>query len=144
MFAVIAAALLTVLQFVSGQSPDATYKCLTAGGCVAQNTSIVLESGQHWIRKGDSVACTTSSGVDATLYPNATTCTKNCKIQGIINDTAQGVDTSGNSTTLNQYTMGANGLQSVGPRVYLLGSNGNYVSVTTPPFLFLASLVLHG
>lgn len=136
------AALLAGLQLVSGQNPDdtpeaspklITYKCTKAGGCVAQDTSVVLDWQYRWIHSGDTRSCTTSSGVDPTLCPDQATCSKNCKVQGISNYTAHGVTTSGNSMTLHQYTMGANGLQNSGPRVYLLGPDGNYVSASTPP-----------
>lgn len=144
MFSALAAVLLTGLQLVSGQNPDdtpdaspklTTYKCTKAGGCVAQATSVVLDWGSHWLHSGDTRSCTTSSGVDPTLCPDEATCSKNCKVQGISNYTAQGVATSGNSMTLHQYTVGANGLQKSSPRVYLLGPDGNYVLVGTPPCL---------
>lgn len=104
-----------------------TYKCTTAGGCVSQSTSVVIDWNYHWFHTKDWLSCTTSSGVNSTLCPDQATCAKNCMVQGDANYTANGVATTGDSMTMNQFTYGANGIQSASPRVYLLGADGNYV-----------------
>ncbi|KAK6846326.1 glycoside hydrolase family 7 protein [Apiospora arundinis] len=120
----------------NAQNPDTTaeaspklttYKCTTAGGCVSQSTSVVIDWNYHWFHTSDWLSCTTSNGVNSTLCPDQATCAKNCMVQGDANYTANGVATTGDSMTMNQYTYGANGIQSASPRVYLLGADGNYV-----------------
>jgi cellulase len=133
-----AATALAVLPFVKAQQPGnftpevhpqlPTWKCTTAGGCVQQDTSVVLDWNYRWIHNADGTAsCTTSSGVDHTLCPDEATCAKNCFVEGV-NYTSSGVTTSGSSLTMRQYFKGSNGqTNSVSPRLYLLGSDGNYV-----------------
>lgn len=104
-----------------------TYKCTTSGGCISQSTSVVIDWNYHWFHTNDWLGCTTSNGVNSTLCPDQATCAKNCQIQGDSNYTANGVATTGDSMTMNQFTYGENGIQSASPRVYLLGEDGNYV-----------------
>ncbi|KAF2653272.1 glycoside hydrolase family 7 protein [Lophiostoma macrostomum CBS 122681] len=79
-----------------------TWKCTTSGGCVQQNTSIVLDK--------DSKYATNAAGSrTAADY------------------TAMGVSTSGNALTLAHYVKSGNTLNPASPRVYLLDSDGNYV-----------------
>ena len=61
-----------------------TYKCTTAGGCVAQDTSVVIDYQYHWIHSPDGAmaSCTTSSGVDPSVCPDQDTCDTNCVIDG--------------------------------------------------------------
>jgi cellulase len=105
-----------------------TWKCTTAGGCVAQDTSVVLDWNYRWIHTANgSTSCTTSSGVSSTLCPDEKTCAQNCVIEGV-NYTAAGVTTSGSSLTMYQYVPSSTGgVQNASPRLYLLGSDGNYV-----------------
>ncbi|KAK3937687.1 concanavalin A-like lectin/glucanase domain-containing protein [Diplogelasinospora grovesii] len=133
----LAAAALAVSQLASAQNPGTatpevhppltTWKCTTGGGCVAQNTSVVLDWNYRWMHTATGYdSCTTSSGINSTLCPNEATCAQNCVIEGA-NYTAAGVQTSGSSLTLNQYVQGSTGLTSASPRTYLLDSDGNYV-----------------
>ncbi|CAK7224876.1 hypothetical protein SBRCBS47491_005703 [Sporothrix bragantina] len=79
-----------------------TWKCTTSGGCVQQNTSIVLDRDSK-LAKG---AAGSRSAADYT---------------------AMGVTTSGNALTLQHYVNG----QAASPRVYLLDSTTNkYVMMT--------------
>ncbi|KAG8157250.1 hypothetical protein KVR01_012958 [Diaporthe batatas] len=132
------AACLILLQLTAAQQPSTltpevhpqlkTQKCTTAGGCVEQNTSVVLDWGARWIHTADQAPCTTSSGVNSTLCPDQATCSQNCLIEGA-NYTALGVNTDGATMTLSQYMPTESGLQSVSPRVYLLDEDtSNYVS----------------
>lgn len=99
-----------------------TSKCTAAGGCVAQNTSIVLDWNFRSLHTADNTSCTTSSGVNATLCPDEATCAQNCVIEGA-NYTAAGVSTSGSSMTLSQYVPSSSGVTSASPRVYLLDND---------------------
>lgn len=131
------AAALAGCQLAFAQNPDdtaevhpklTTYKCTKAGGCVAQDTSVVIDWNYHWFHTADWLACTTSSGtVNATLCPDEATCAKNCFVQGDTNYTGNGVSTSGDTLTMYQYTKNSDGAyQNASPRLYLLGSDGNY------------------
>lgn len=105
--------------------PDlTTYKCTTAGGCVVQNTSVVLDWNYRWIHTADQASCTTASGVNATLCPDAATCAKNCLIEGA-NYTSSGVTTSGSTLTMNQFMPSSSGVSSVSPRIFLLDNDKN-------------------
>ncbi|KAH8896743.1 glycoside hydrolase family 7 protein [Thozetella sp. PMI_491] len=128
------AAALLVGQVVLAQKPGTdtpevhpqltTWKCSTAQGCVAQNTSVVLDWNYRWIHDG-STSCTTSSGVNSAVCPDEATCAANCAIEGV-NYTAAGVTTSGDTLTMYQYIKSGSTYSSVSPRVYLLGSDGDY------------------
>lgn len=128
---------LAALPLVKGQNPGSstpevhpklpTWQCTSSGGCVQQDTSVVLDWNYRWIHTTGGTSCTTSSGIDSTLCPNEATCAKNCVVEGV-DYTNMGITTSGSSVTLRQYMKGSNGqTNSVSPRVYLLGSDGNYV-----------------
>lgn len=61
-----------------------TYKCTTSGGCVSQQTSVVIDYNYHWIHSptGSLASCTTNSGIDKNLCPDQATCDTNCVIDG--------------------------------------------------------------
>ncbi|KAF4159600.1 hypothetical protein CNMCM6069_001243 [Aspergillus lentulus] len=132
----IVAAVLALLPLISAQQPATssagnpkltTYKCTTAGGCVAQDTSVVLDWGYHWIHTVNGyTSCTTSSGVNSTLCPDEATCAKNCVIEPA-NYTSAGVITSGDSLTMYQYVQSNGVYTNASPRLYLLGPDKNYV-----------------
>ncbi|KAL4893494.1 concanavalin A-like lectin/glucanase domain-containing protein [Aspergillus ambiguus] len=104
-----------------------TWKCTTSGGCVQQDTSVVLDWGYHWIHTvGGYQSCTTSSGVNSTLCPDTATCSRNCVIEPA-NYTTAGVSTSGGTLTMHQYIQSNGVTTNASPRLYLLGSDGNYV-----------------
>lgn len=123
---------LTASQQIGTRTPEnrpsfATYKCTRASGCIAQNTSIVLDP--EW-RVVSAVNIPTAlckepgySKLDKSLCPDSLTCARNCALEGV-NYTQMGVRSDGGSSlTLNMYV---NGL-GVTPRVYLLDANGtNY------------------
>lgn len=133
-----AVATFLLLQLTAAQQPGTitpevhpqltTSKCTTGGGCVEQNTSVVLDWNYRWIHTADYASCTTSTGINSTLCPDQATCSQNCLIEGA-NYTAAGVVTSGSSMTLSQYVPSESGLSSVSPRVYLLDNDkSDYVS----------------
>ncbi|KAH8812899.1 putative endoglucanase [Xylogone sp. PMI_703] len=103
-----------------------TWKCTTAGGCVQQDTSVVLDWNYRWIHTvNGSTSCTTNSGLDPTLCPNEQACGTNCAIEGA-NYASAGIETSGDSLTLHQFVNNNGALSSASPRVYLLGPDGDY------------------
>ncbi|KAF3939245.1 Exoglucanase [Dactylella cylindrospora] len=102
-----------------------TWKCTTSGGCIQQDTSVVLDWNYRYIHSG-STSCVSNGSINRSLCPNQATCSQNCVVEGV-DYAAAGVTTSGNALTMYQYKT-ANGMtSSVSPRVYLLGSDGNYV-----------------
>jgi cellulase len=84
----------------------------------------VLDWNYRWIHSG-STSCTTSSGVSSTLCPDEATCAQNCVVEGA-NYTAAGVFTSGDALTMYQYVQSDGNTTNASPRVYLLGSDGDY------------------
>ncbi|EAW10967.1 glycoside hydrolase family 7 protein [Aspergillus clavatus NRRL 1] len=107
-----------------------TYKCTSQGGCVKQNTSIVLDSGSHWIHaKGGEVSCTTSSGLDPALCPDKETCAENCVVEGITDYSQYGVQTRGDAMLLREYIKQNNQTKAPSPRVYLLDEDGENYSM---------------
>ncbi|CEJ57932.1 Putative Beta-1,4-endoglucanase [Penicillium brasilianum] len=132
----IVAAILALLPLNQAQQPATTapgnpalttWKCSSTGGCVIQDTSVVLDWGYHWIHAaGGYESCTTSSGVNKTLCPDEATCAKNCVIEAA-NYTSAGVSVSGDSLTMHQYVESNGVYSNASPRLYLLGEDGNYV-----------------
>jgi cellulase len=72
-----------------------------------------------------STSCTTSSGVNSTLCPNEAKCAQNCAVEGA-NYASSGISTPGDALTLHQYIQSNSATSNASPRVYLLGSDGNY------------------
>lgn len=118
-----------LLGLVAAQSPDTTpevhpklttYKCTTDGGCVAQNSALVLEASQHEIYQKDNpdYDCgSRGSAPNATVCPDEATCQQNCILQGISDYSENGVVTDGAELTL--HMLDADGSKN-SPRIYLL------------------------
>jgi cellulase len=74
---------LAAAQQIGNYTPEVhpqlpTWKCTTSGGCIQQNTSIVLDYNYRYIHEvGAYRSCITSSGVNATLCPNEAECAQN-------------------------------------------------------------------
>lgn len=78
------------------------YKCSSSGGCVAQNTSVVLDK--------DSILAAGAPGS-----------------RSAADYAAMGVSTSGNALTMYHYVKTNGVLTSASPRVYLLGDDRKYI-----------------
>lgn len=105
-----------------------TQKCTTAGGCVTQNTSVVLDALSHRIEdiKTGASCVNSTGGFDTTICPSAEACATSCALEGI-NYAQHGVTSSGSTITLHQYLNVSGTEQEVSPRVYLLDTSGkNY------------------
>jgi len=85
--------------------PLPTWKCTNSGGCVQQNTSVVLDQDSRYAQG----AAGSRSAADYA---------------------AMGVSTSGNALTLYHYVKSGNTLNPASPRVYLLGADGKYVEMS--------------
>ena len=107
-----------------------TWKCTTSGGCIRQNTSVVLDFEYRDVHKiGGTTSCKTgnASNLDKSQCPDAATCAKNCIVEPA-DYAAKGVTTSGNALTMYHYVRTGGRLVSASPRVYLLDeSTGKYV-----------------
>ncbi|KUJ12863.1 glycoside hydrolase family 7 protein [Mollisia scopiformis] len=79
-----------------------TWKCTSSGGCVQQNTTVVLD-------KDSKQAAGAAGSRTAADYA------------------AMGVSTSGNALTMYHYVKTDGTLNAASPRVYLLGDDGKYV-----------------
>jgi cellulase len=96
-------------------------KC-TKHGCTTVQSSVVLDSGTHWIYNK-----TSGANCDPSVCTTEAECAKACAVDGISDYASHGVQTNGNALTLHQY-LNINGTETtVSPRVYLLDSTGkNY------------------
>jgi len=127
---VVAAFRLVVAQNPNDAKPEVhpplpTWKCTSSGGCVQQNTSVVLDWDFHAIHTtSGSTACTAANGQPGSQCSSAAACAQNCVVDGISDYSQYGVTTSGNAVTMYHYVQG----RSVSPRIYLLDNvSNNYV-----------------
>ncbi|KAK4208907.1 glycoside hydrolase [Rhypophila decipiens] len=92
-----------------------TWKCTNSGGCIVQNTSVVLDFEYRDIHTiSGSTSCKTGSASSLSKSQS--------------DYAAKGVSTSGNSLTMYHYVRNNGRLDSASPRVYLLDENtGKYV-----------------
>lgn len=95
------AAAIPVVQDSEAYPALPTWKCTTSGGCVQQNTSVVLD-------KTANLAKNAAGSRTAADYA------------------AMGVSTSGDAVTMYQYVNGVN----ASPRIYILGANSQYVEMS--------------
>jgi len=101
------AALLTGTTIADEEHPLLpTWKCTTSGGCVQQNTSVVLDAKDSKFARGAAGSRTAADYA------------------------AMGVSTSGNALTLYHYVKSGGGLNNASPRVYLLNDDGKYVMMS--------------
>ncbi|KAK3306166.1 glycoside hydrolase family 7 protein [Chaetomium strumarium] len=101
---ILTASLLTGLPAVQAAEQHPllpTWKCTTSGGCVQQNTSVVLDRVAKYAQ---------GAAGSRTLADYA----------------AMGVSTSGNALTMYHYVRTNGNLNPASPRVYLLGEDGKY------------------
>jgi cellulase len=102
-----------------------TQVCTKSGGCVDQQTSLVLDAGFHNLHaKNSTTNCGGYSGpLNPALCPDATTCANNCVFDAA--DYANsGVSTNGSSMLLNMYKQSDGTASPASPRVYLLDDAG--------------------
>lgn len=76
-----------------------TWKCTSSGGCVQQNTSVVLDFEYRNVHTvGGTTSCMSGSKLSAGQCPDAATCARNCVVDPA-DYAAKGVSTSGNALT---------------------------------------------
>ncbi|KAF7908625.1 uncharacterized protein EAF01_004380 [Botrytis porri] len=97
-------------------------KCAAGGTCTDEADSIVLDANWRWLHStSGSTNCYTGNTWDATLCPDAATCTANCALDGADYEGTYGITTSGDSLKLS-FVTGSN----VGSRTYLMDSETTY------------------
>jgi len=110
------------------QHPVLAVRKCTTNGCVEETKSVVIDSNWRWTHTVTSATnCYTGNEWDASLCPDAATCTANCAIEGAnaeYKDT-YGVHASGSDLQLNFVTQGPYST-NIGSRVYLLEDEHTY------------------
>ena len=97
-------------------------KCTTSGGCVTQQTSVVLDANWRWLHSVEGYTnCYTGNQWDTTLCPDGVTCAQNCALDGADYEGTYGITSSGSSLTLKFVTQSAQ--KNVGSRVYLMDTS---------------------
>ncbi|KAL2068454.1 hypothetical protein VTL71DRAFT_16552 [Oculimacula yallundae] len=102
-----------------------TYKCTNAGGCIQQNSVIVLDQLAHPLYQvnNPSLNCGVwGSAPNKTVCPDEKTCAQNCIVDGISDYEKYGIKTSGDTLVMHQ--LGKDG-NVVSPRAYLLNQAGD-------------------
>jgi cellulase len=97
-----------------------TWKCTVDGGCVEQNSAIVIDGLAHPVYQIDAPEYNCGdwgNAPNATACPDAETCQSNCVMDGIEDYTKFGITTEGDSLHLRQLSDSGD---LVTPRVYLL------------------------
>ncbi|KAI0756276.1 glycosyl hydrolase family 7-domain-containing protein [Daedaleopsis nitida] len=98
-------------------------KCSAGKSCTTENHSIVLDSNWRWLHStSGSNNCYTGNTWDTSLCPDATTCAKNCALDGADYPGTYGITTSGNALTLKFVTHGQYST-NIGSRVYLMDTS---------------------
>jgi len=99
--------------------------CTAAGSCTTNSGSVTLDANWRWLHTTSGYTnCYTGNTWDATLCPDAATCTTNCALDGADYSGTYGITTSGNALTLKFVTTGT--ATNVGSRVYLMASDSEY------------------
>ncbi|CAK4191729.1 unnamed protein product, partial [Aphanomyces euteiches] len=93
-----------------------TQTCTKSGGCVTQNTKIVLDSNWRWLHQvGNFSPCRNDAGVwNTAVCADGVSCAKNCALENI-DYGATGIRTTGGSLNFD-----------LNKRLYLLEDDNNY------------------
>merc|ERR1711985_200221 len=103
-------------------------KC-DSSGCQSQSGHVTIDANWRWTHTTSGTQnCYTGAEWDATLCPDAATCTSNCVIEGADSEytSTYGVQGSGNSLSLGFVTQGPYS-RNVGSRTYLMDSDDSYM-----------------
>ncbi|KAI5867237.1 glycoside hydrolase family 7 protein [Durotheca rogersii] len=112
-----------------------TEKCTNTGGCVKQETAIVLDASFHELRQVNGTSSCGGYGIGSAapplskeLCPDPEVCARNCVFDAADYE-GSGVFANGSSLTLNMYMERRGVLEPVSPRVYLLDKEGDNYEV---------------
>lgn len=102
-----------------------TYRCTKAGGCVAQDTSIVIDSLSrplYQINAPEYGCGAVGSAPNATACPDVETCYENCVMEGLDDYSPYGITVDGDSVSLDMID-DEDPSRVLFPRVYLLSED---------------------
>lgn len=107
-----------------------TQQCSSSGGCVPEQTSIVLDANWRWLHEvGGYRNCYTGNQWDSSLCPDPETCAQKCALEGADYPGTYGISaSSGGELALKLVTKHQYGT-NVGSRVYLLAAGDKTNSV---------------
>lgn len=109
--------------------PFAYSTCNLEYGCSIESGSVTIDSNWRWLHKvGEAKNCYTGNTWDSTLCPDPATCTQNCALEGVDQNTwtgTYGIHTINGGIQLNFVTQGPYS-KNIGSRVYLLESETKY------------------
>jgi len=104
-------------------------QCTKSGGCQTEQGEVTIDSNWRWTHKtNDYTNCYTGNTWDKTLCPDAATCTQNCALEGVDENTwtgTYGVHTISGGIQLNFVTQGPYS-KNIGSRTYLMESSSKY------------------
>jgi cellulase len=113
-----------------------TQKCTKSGGCVTQQTKVVLDQNFHNVHAiSGSGSCANGA---SSVCPDKATCAKNCAVEGA-DYAGNGVTTSGSSVKLDMFVNKGGVNTAVSPRIYLLDAKGaqyEMIKLTNQEFTF--------
>lgn len=100
-------------------------QCTAPGSCSTLQTSVVLDSNWRWVHSTTGTTnCYTGNTWDATLCPDATTCAKNCALDGADYAGTYGITATSGTLKLDFVTQSQQA--NVGSRTYLMSSPTQY------------------
>lgn len=78
--------------------PSLSYDTCTASTCTSNAGQVVLDANWRWVHStSGSTNCYTGNTWDATICPDAATCTTNCAVDGADYSGTYGITSSGSS-----------------------------------------------
>ncbi|KAI1814061.1 glycoside hydrolase family 7 protein [Poronia punctata] len=100
-------------------------KCTAPGSCETVNGEVTIDANWRWLHDSEGTNCYTGNEWDATLCPDADTCTSSCAIDGAEYEATYGASTSGDALTLQFVTEGEYST-NIGSRLYLMNGEDKY------------------
>jgi cellulose 1,4-beta-cellobiosidase len=118
-------------QQVGNNTPEIHPKLPTAicssAGCVAQNTSIVLDSTFRWLHATNGTTNCIINGFNRSICPDPEACGKACSLEGIKDYRDYGLETNGDQVKMNLFTKTRDTVKKASARIYLYNEDeGGY------------------
>ncbi|KAI1178008.1 glycoside hydrolase [Nemania sp. FL0916] len=101
-------------------------KCTAPGSCETVQGEVTIDANWRWLHDvGGYTNCYTGNEWNATICPDAETCSTNCAVDGAEYEATYGASTSGDALTLKFVTEGEYST-NIGSRLYLMASEDKY------------------